>query len=483
MQSIRSRLALWYGVAMAATLGIVAVVVFVVQRSDSVAELDKRVRLKADLIAAILAEAYRVRGDVVVADSATGNRTLAPDVAELLQGIPGFVVVLLHGGNVLFLSAEARALTVPAFSQVFDVVRARDPTGGFGVLKQSPTSGEVRYFARAVREAGPDVAGVVAGLPASAVGRGPQRLLSVMLLIAPFIIAVATVVGYVLVGHTLKPVELIVDEVEAITDGRSLHRRLAESGSQDELGRLSSTLNRMLARLERSFMSLRRFTADASHELKTPLTVLRSGIERAITHPKAPPEVMEVLEEPLVEANRMRELVDSLLTLARVDEGRAPLHLVEVDLREVLSEIAETAGILGEQARVEVAVDVPAEPLVVRVDPGRIRQLLMNLLTNAIKYTPAGGRVWITSATPDGQVVLTVRDTGIGIAPGDLPHVFDRFWRADPARSRAGERAGTGLGLAICKWIAEAHGGGIAVQSRPGRGTAFTVTFPVNRVS
>ena len=308
---------------------------------------------------------------------------------------------------------------------------------------------------------------------------GPQRLLSVMLGISPFILLASTLIGYLLVGRTLKPVENIVDEVEAITDGRSLHRRLADPRSGDEFARLSVTLNAMLARLERSFSTLRRFTADASHELKTPLTVLRSGVERAITHPATPPVVLEVLEETLIEVNRMTEMVDSLLMLARADEGRAPLHLEQLDLREILTEVAETANILGEQAGVVVEVAIPTGPMTLAADHSRIRQLFMNLLTNAIKYTPKGGNVWIEASETGGQITVTVRDTGIGIAPGDLPLIFDRFWRADAARSRTGERPGAGLGLAICQWIAEAHGGSIEAQSRPGRGTTFTVKLPV----
>lgn len=480
MHSIRGRLALWYALAMGATIAVFAGTIYFVQRSQSFDEFDSRVRLETDLIAAVLTEAYQARSRLIVVDSVTGNRTLAPEMSDLFAGAPGFVVVLLRSGDVLFVSAGARTLRVPAVSQFFDIVQRGDTAGTFGGINLSPGLGEVRYFARPLRTAGPDIAGVVVGIPMAGVELGPERLLSAMVLIAPFILMLSTLIGYALVGSTLKPVDHLVDEVEAITDGRSLHRRLAQPATQDELGRLATTLNQMLARLERSFMMLRRFTADASHELKTPLTVLRSGLERAITHPRLPPDMLEVLEETLVESNRMAELVDSLLTLARVDEGRAPLHLDDVDLREILAEVAETASILGEHATVEVDVGVPEEPVVLRGDRGRLRQLLMNLLTNAIKYTPAGGTVWIGSATPDGQVVVTVRDTGIGIAPGDLPHVFDRFWRADAARSRTGERPGAGLGLAICKWIAEAHGGNISVQSRPGRGTVFTVTLPTD---
>jgi signal transduction histidine kinase len=146
---------------------------------------------------------------------------------------------------------------------------------------------------------------------------------------------------------------------------------------------------------------------------------------------------------------------------------------------DLVGEAVETAELLGEQQGVIVTFELPETPMMVMVEPGRIRQLLMNLLTNAIKYTPQGGAVEVMLTVEGAEAVLQVRDTGIGIAAGDLPNVFERFWRADPARSRTGERPGVGLGLAIAKWITEAHGGTIEVQSRPGRGTTFTVRLPL----
>jgi two-component system OmpR family sensor kinase len=250
--------------------------------------------------------------------------------------------------------------------------------------------------------------------------------------------------------------------------------------SGDEMARLALTVNGMLARLEQSFGSLHRFTADASHELKTPLMVLRAGVERALVHPGVPNEILQSLDETLAQINQMSEMVENLLTLARADEGRAPLAVEPAELREILSDVAETAGMLGEDSGIRVSSHMPEQPVLLAVDRHRIREMLLNLVTNAIKYTPPGGSVTLGLEEEEatGTVVISVRDTGIGIAPGDLPHIFDRFWRADPARSRTGERPGTGLGLAITKWIAEAHGGTITVQSRPGRGTLFVVRLP-----
>ncbi len=481
IRTIRGRLAVWYAVAMGATILAFAVIIFLIQRSRSYAELDGRIRLQSDLIATILSESYRARETVVAFDPTSNRLGLVPEVEGLLGVVRDYVLVFGEENEILFLSANARALPFNDVARLGQGL-AREPgeiVPGYGILDLGVPVGELRFFVRPVFNAGPSVRAVLSGAPRAAGALGAQRLLSAMLLVAPMVVVASIVVGYVLVGRTLKSVETIVDEVEAITDGRSLHRRLARPTTNDELARLTITLNAMMGRLERSFRSLRRFTADASHELKTPLTVIRAGIERAMTHPEVSPSTLEILEDMLVETNRMSEMMDSLLTLARADEGRAPLHLDKLDLRDILTEVAETAGMLGEHASVDVEVQVPETPMVLELDRSRIRQLLMNLLTNAIKYTPPGGRVSIDSGAANGAVSVSVRDTGIGIAPGELPHIFDRFWRADPARSRVAERAGAGLGLAISKWIAEAHGGSITVQSRKGHGTTFTVTLPM----
>jgi signal transduction histidine kinase len=314
--------------------------------------------------------------------------------------------------------------------------------------------------------------------PASAVPFGAQELLQAMLVIAPLILFGSFGLGYVLADTSLRPLEGMVDELEEITDGQRLHRRVPVPVSADELARLAGTMNRMLSRLEESFTSLRRFTADASHELKTPLMVLRAGVERAMLNPRTPTSAMRSLEEVLQEIHRMSEMVENLLTLARADEGGAVLAVEALDLRELVAEASETAGILGDQPGITVRTEVPPQPVVVPVDKSRIRQLLLNLVTNAIKYTPPGGKVSLGLVDRGDTAAIVVGDNGIGIPATDLPHIFDRFYRVDHARTRTGIRPGSGLGLAITKWIADAHGGQITVQSRVARGTVFTVTLP-----
>jgi signal transduction histidine kinase len=325
----------------------------------------------------------------------------------------------------------------------------------------------------------PNVARVVVALPTTFADLSSELLIGTIIVIAPIVFLFSIVVAYFVVGGAFQPVDQLINEVEAITDGRSLHRRLPADASNDELSRLSLTVNAMLTRLEGSFAGLRRFTADASHELKTPLTVLRADVERAM-HPRTNrAERMVALEEALQETARMSDLVNSLLTLARADEGRFDIYREPIELEPLMREVYETAVILGEDAGLTLSL-AAIEDGIVMGDRARLRQLFLNLVTNAIKYTPRGGRVELSvTRRSSDEIVVVVRDTGIGIAANDLPHIFDRFWRADRVRSRASERGGFGLGLAIAQWIVQAHGGTINVQSRLGRGSIFTVQLPI----
>jgi heavy metal sensor kinase len=477
VESIRGRLTLWYSAALILSLAVFAVVLYLARRSASYQDLDRRIQSEADLTAGILAESYRARGVLVEPDTA-GRPVLIPEVAAVLEVVPDFLLLTSREGRLLFASPDARALTFAEFDQLSGLV-ARTPPGRVPevhrILPDGPT---LHYVIRAVPQAGGQFGALFAGADTRSAELGLQQLVSTILVAFVIGLLPAVLVGRWLAGRALEPVDRMITEVREISDGRTLHRRLAVPMVKDEMGRLAETLNQMMSRLERSFAALRRFTADASHELKTPLTVVRAGVERAITRPDVPQETLAALEETLQEVNRMTELLDSLLTLARADEGRAELHRDAVDLRSIVAEAGETGELLADHAGVAIEIRTPPEPVVLAVDRSRVRQLILNLIENAVKYTPRGGTVSVQLGASDGKVSLTVADSGIGIAPGDLPHIFDRFWRADSARTRTGARPGAGLGLAISKWIAEAHGGAIDVQSRPGRGTTFTVTFP-----
>lgn len=476
MRTIRRRLTVGYTLALLGTLLAFGAALYYELRKPSQQVLDQRATLEAEFARRWLEESYRVLSGLVITNP---RPALDPGIAAYLEGFRDHLVVADRSGQVLYLSGLTRDLDFGAVETLTRELRQAPTSRRYGTLSLGPSRAAVRFVVEPVLNAGPDVGGILVATSVDESAVDPTIVLRSMLVVAPLIALFALGLGYWLAGEAIKPLEGIMDEVEAISDGRSLHRRLAVPISGDEIARLALTLNGMLARLEQSFGSLRRFTADASHELKTPLMVLRAGVERALTHPRTPAEVLVNLDETLEQINQMSEMVDALLTLARADEGRAPLAVERTDLRDLLAEAVETAGMLGEEADVRIEQEIPGEPVLAEVDKHRIRELLLNLVTNAVKYTPVGGMVRLSLEATATAAVIRVKDSGIGIAPGDLPYIFERFWRADPARSRTGDRPGTGLGLAITKWIAEVHGGSITVQSRPGRGTTFVVTIPL----
>ena len=476
MTTIRHRLTLWYTVALAVTVLAFGTALYLERRQASIRELDQRLSLESDLAHRWLTQSYKVLGRIVT--TANLNPALDPAISAYLEAARDYLIVADTAGQVLALSDVTRSLNAPALERLSAPLDTLPLVRHSGELPLGPPVGSVRYLVVPIDSAGPIVGGLLVATPVHQTSFGPADLLRSMLLIAPVILLGAGLLGYWLAGTSLRPVQGIMDEVDAISDGTSLHRRLAVPLSGDEMARLAVTVNGMLARLEQSFASLHRFTADASHELKTPLMVLRAGVERALIHPATPGEVLQSLDETLAQINQMTEMVENLLTLARADEGRAPLAVEEIDLRDLVADVAETAEMLGEDTGVKAVHTMPESPVRLAVDRHRIREMLLNIVTNAIKYTPRDGTISLSLEEDGDWVTFVVRDTGVGIAAGDLPHIFERFWRADPARSRTGARPGTGLGLAITKWIAEAHGGSITVQSRPGRGSIFTVRLP-----
>lgn len=480
MRSIRWRLTLAYGLALVVTITAFGVTLFYTRQQASQRELDRRLQqrlqLEAELSAKYLNNSHLVLGRLVA--RVDTQPTLEPSISPYFESIRDYLVLVDTARRVLYTSDSASVLPIASFERLLTPLHPvpKEATGGSYTF--DPSIGPARYLVYPVTGAGPEVAAVLVAAPSTATLVEAQALLNSMLVIAPLIFGASLLLGYWVAGRSLRPLGAMVRELEAITDSRSLHRRLAVDRTSDEVARLGHAVNLMFDRLEKSFAALHRFTAEASHELKTPLMVLRAGVERALRNPATPPENLQSLDESLMQIGSMSELVDSLLTLARADEGRLPLAVEAADLRGLVEEAGETANILGEASGIAVTSSLPEAPVILRVDRNRIRQLLLNLVTNAVKYTPAGGSVSLGLSDQGDTVTLTVGDTGIGIAAGDLQHIFDRFWRADPARSRAAESPGTGLGLAITKWIAEAHGGSITVQSRPGRGTLFTVALP-----
>lgn len=296
-----------------------------------------------------------------------------------------------------------------------------------------------------------------------------------VLILIPCGIVAAAVGGYWISRRAMAPVDRITLTARAITADR-LSRRLEVPPTGDELQRLSETLNEMLGRLEAAFTETTRFTADASHELRTPVALIRTSAEVALRRSRSPDEYREALEFILREAERTSTLIQDLLTLTRADAGVEALQRAPVDLAAMLNDMRAQVAAMCEGRGLGMEMETPAQPVAVDGDRAALGRLVLLLVDNAVKYTPAPGEVRVSVESAGAKAVLGIADTGIGIAGGDLPHVFDRFYRADKARSR--DSGGAGLGLSIAKWIVERHNGRITIGSTPGRGSSVRVEFP-----
>ncbi len=317
---------------------------------------------------------------------------------------------------------------------------------------------------------------VQTGVPAAQIVATLSLFRRYLLMLAPLFLLAAACGGYWLSRKALSPVDAITRTARNI-GGNNLGDRLEKLTTGDELQRLSDTLNEMLARIESAFLRVTRFTADASHELRTPISLIRTEAEIALRKSRGDAEYREALRHILLEAERTTTLVEELLSLARADSGRESLHLTLIDLRALIAEIANEWRPLVESRNLQFAQVFADGELPVLADRRALQRLLAILLDNAVKYTPPPGVIELELQTRDDKAVITVRDSGIGIAESEHSKIFERFYRIDKARSR--ELGGAGIGLAIADWIVQQHRASISVQSCLGKGSSFSAAFPL----
>jgi len=478
--SIRVRITASYTLALLGTMAAFTALLVAERRVEVTRELSARAVANADIGARMLEQGGVESQLTVITDSLIGQE-LNANMRRRLDAVPEFIIVA-DSARIIYWSPAVARLGQADQERISELALRLVPGDPLRLITLDSLRSDVIVAARLEDpRVTPGARRVVAAVSAARINESVANITGLALRFGPVVVLIAILTAWLIAGRLLEPVDRMINDVEAISDGRSLHKRIPVDEEGDEVGRLGVTLNAMLARLEVSFAGLRRFTADASHELKTPLTVLRADIERAMTTQPGTTDQLVALEEALQETTRMADLVESLLTLARSDEGRFDLHREVVPLEPLVRDVAETANILGEEAGLTVTLG-PIAQVSVGGDVVRLRQLFLNLITNAIKYTAKGGSVEISLTLVDGIALFAVKDTGIGIAGADLPFIFDRFWRVDRARTRV-ERGGVGLGLAISQWIAQAHGGSILVASRLGRGSTFTVSIPTIRDS
>lgn len=470
--SLRLRLALWCAALCALVLLVVGTLAYAVHSRGQYDDLDRILITSA--------------GHAVV------EATVMDDPLHLAQGSGGFTVVLrLYGSDAVLREAtpngefapqsDPRAVLAAPAGPAYNWLAALaplappdvPPMSAFGIVT---AEGERwRTFVVPIVRPGDNtsIGYIEAVSPLGRIDAGIAAFRMMLFSLGALGLAVALLAGLIVAGQALHPVTHMVATARAITASRDLSRRIPDPRQQDELGTLATTFNTMLASIEQAYRAQQRFVADASHELRAPLTAIQGNLELLRRRPELPSEErIEALDEAAREADRLTRLVADLLALARADAG-VGIRRDAVDLDAVVLDTFQTGRTLAKGRVLQLD---PFEPVRACGDEDRLRQLVLILLDNAVKYTPSGGTVTVGLRQADDRAEMRVCDTGVGIAPDDLPHVFERFYRADPARGR--DPGGTGLGLPIAQWIVAQHGGTIDIASVPGQGTQVVVHLP-----
>lgn len=464
--SIRLRLALWYTSVLGVTLIVFGLLLYFLMARHLIDEGDANIASRAQHIAST------VRVDAA-APPTLSHVELPPIDAFESPGV--YVQVVQTDGLVVARSDNLGGQELPGNERAF-----AGAWTGHGVFYTATVGGEqVRVYVQPLALAGKIIGFVQVGRSSGEAYVVLERLRLGLLGFGGLSLLLAGGIAWGVAGGALGPIASITRTARAIALSKGFSRRLEDTGSRDELGQLGLTFNEMLASLEEAYATQQRFIADASHELRTPLTAVRANLDllRRQRDAISLDERMALVEAAASETERMARLVSDLLSLARADAGQM-LQMRKVELDRLLLEACREARLLAKGVRVTIG---EIDEVSLLADCDRLKQLILVLADNAIRYTPVGGEVKLSLSKDTTTAVLQVADNGIGISAEDLPHIFDRFYRADKARAR--DAAGTGLGLSIARWIIEQHGGDIGVESTLGKGSVFTVRLPLTTES
>ena len=471
---VRLQLMLWYTVVFAVLIFFSDAILYSQLQTSLLTNLDTSLRQQVEQISSGISTAEN--GTVTIQD-VTGDLPELGTSAVNQQGnhtdinFGSLVRILDAKGHVLRETAAFTALLVPS-TNVMQPLH-----GTFWQGNVSTHNGQqVRLYSKVLQENGVPFATVQVGESLAQLQAALHSVLLELIVIAPFLLLFGALGSYWLASRAFIPIDRLTRTTREIQAG-DLHQRVPVPHTHDEVQRLAATLNEMIARLEEAFKRQQRFVADASHELRTPVAVIRSTTDLALFEERTPQEYKQLLENINAETERLGHLLSDLLALARSDEGKIRLEREPVQLDQLVKMVVANAEVLAVEH--EVTLQVQADKSVVVLgDEARLIQAVINLLDNAIIYTNAGGRVIVSVEPKETVALLAVHDTGIGIAPEHIPHLFERFYRVDPARVRTGGN-NSGLGLAIVEWVISAHGGTISVESQLGQGTTFLVTLPL----
>ncbi len=471
--SLRLQLTVWYTTAFAVLLLLTGAVFYQYLESSLEASVDTDLQLRAQQIAGslVLQQGRLLLHDLTIA--LPGLDTVPPTQDHSAADVnAGTLVRLLDAHGALLGETPAfRKLRVPSAS----VTQSLQGTPWQGTIL-SASDQEVRLYSLQLVSEGKLVAVIQVGVSLTQLHMLLHQLVAALLIVGFLVLAFCAAGSYWLATHSFAPIQQLAETARKIKGG-DLHQRVPVPSIRDEVQYLAVTLNEMLESLDQSFSRQRRFVADASHELRTPVAVIRNKADVALLHPRTPQEYCTVLQSISAETRRLSHLISDLLALARGDEGQVQWEDEPVRLDWLVESVVASAQGLAHERGIQLSVQ-ESEPITLIGDETRLIQVIMNLLDNAIRYTHAGGHVQVSLSASASHAQLVVRDTGIGIAPEHLPHIFERFYRADPSRKRTGS-SGTGLGLAIVEWIVRKYAGSVMVSSQVGQGSCFTVVLPL----
>jgi len=444
--SIRQRLTAWYAAALLLGLSVFAFTMWISLRQRLIAGVDSRL-------------AQRIQGLKMAVGGVRDRTRLLRELDEYLREVPDSSLVQLRDSSGALLSVgESRPILPPASGR---------PAPYTDVVSGHPLRIATTRF-----ESAGSVFDAQVAIPLDETLEVMRGFRGLLLFLIPAVLLVSCVGGFWLSSRALRPVDEITSVARSI-GVQNLSQRVVVPRTGDEIERMAQTWNEVLDRLETSVKRIRQFTSDASHELRTPLALIRATAELALRRDRDPEGYRASLRQIEQDAGRMTELTESLLTLARADADTLELNLRPTDLNQLARSVVDQSGAAAADAGIELQAITPGQCVEAPVDGLGIRRILLILVENALKHTPAGGAVRVSVADRDGEIAVSVEDTGEGIPAEALPHIFERFFRADPARGSSG----FGLGLSIAQAIAHGHGTAIEVASRPGAGSRFCMSL------
>ena len=453
LRSLRVRLVLWTVAMEALLLLVIALVLMVILRNAQYQQIDETLRLSAAQLNAVV-------------DVSQGSfNAAAAETADLrARGILAWV--LAPSGEIALTVGDAGQQPVPA---------ALPPSEQIGGARLD-SGAAVRVLVTPLQESGETLGRIVAAMPLDETQEFLYQVLLGLVVAIPIVLALSVVGGLFLANRALAPVATITATAREIS-AADLSLRLNMALPDDEIGQLAQTFDAMLERLDAAFQRERQLTSDVSHELRTPLGLLKTQLSLARSRPRDNAALLAMMADMEDDVDRMTGLIEQLLILARMEQ-KGLVTLALVDLHLLLADLVEQFQQPAREQQVALDLSLPAQiNLQLMGDAESLRQVFRNLIENALKHTPAGGRVSVAANHIWQEIAVSVSDTGVGIPPEHQPYLFERFYRVDSARAR--DTGGYGLGLAICRSIVQAHGGQIAVDSQPGAGSTFTVTLPV----